>query len=103
MFSFFINAIHISFTLLIVLRCISCPYLFPSTDFEDANFQDGITEFFKSSGFQEPMPIQAQGWPIAMSGRDLIAIGQTGSGKTLGFLVPAIEHIIQAKMSGSNR
>jgi len=77
-----------------------CPS--PVSDFEDANFQDGITEFFKSSGFQEPMPIQAQGWPIAMSGRDLIAIGQTGSGKTLGFLVPAIEHIIQAKMSGSN-
>ena len=37
--------------------------------------------------------IQSQGWPIAMSGVDLIGIGQTGSGKTLGFVLPAIVHI----------
>lgn len=39
------------------------------------------------------MPIQAQGWPIALSGHDLVAIGQTGSGKTLGYILPAIVHI----------
>jgi len=31
----------------------------------------------------EPTPIQAQGWPLALSGRDLVGIAQTGSGKTL--------------------
>jgi ATP-dependent RNA helicase DDX5/DBP2 len=30
-----------------------------------------------------PTAIQAQGWPIALSGRDLVGIAQTGSGKTL--------------------
>ena len=30
-----------------------------------------------------PTPIQAQGWPIALSGLDMVGIAQTGSGKTL--------------------
>lgn len=31
----------------------------------------------------EPTPIQAQGWPVALGGKDLVGIAQTGSGKTL--------------------
>jgi len=38
---------------------------------------------FRKFGFSEPTSIQAQGWPIAMSGRDMVGIAQTGSGKTL--------------------
>lgn len=34
-------------------------------------------------GFKEPTAIQAQGWPIALSGKDLVGIASTGSGKTL--------------------
>ena len=34
-------------------------------------------------GFKEPTSIQAQGWPVALSGKDLVGIAQTGSGKTL--------------------
>lgn len=37
--------------------------------------------------FSEPTAIQAQGWPIALSGRDLVGIAQTGSGKTLAVSV----------------
>merc|ERR1719402_1024261 len=44
-------------------------------------------------GFSDPTPIQAQGWPIALAGHDLVAIAQTGSGKTLGYLLPAIVHV----------
>jgi ATP-dependent RNA helicase DDX5/DBP2 len=44
-------------------------------------------------GFTNPTPIQCQGWPMALSGRDMVGISATGSGKTLAFLLPAIVHI----------
>ena len=44
-------------------------------------------------GFSAPSSIQSQAWPIALSGRDLVAIAETGSGKTIGFALPAMVHI----------
>lgn len=46
-----------------------------------------------AAGFEKPTPIQSQGWPMALSGQDVIGIAKTGSGKTLAFLLPAIVHI----------
>ncbi|XP_061566952.1 probable ATP-dependent RNA helicase DDX17 isoform X2 [Cololabis saira] len=43
--------------------------------------------------FKEPTAIQSQGFPLALSGRDMVGIAQTGSGKTLAYLLPAIVHI----------
>ncbi|CAL5361242.1 unnamed protein product [Camellia sinensis] len=51
-----------------------------------------IQEIVKA-GFTEPTPIQAQGWPMALKGRDLVGIAETGSGKTLAYLLPAIVHV----------
>lgn len=47
----------------------------------------------EKAGFKEPTPIQAQGWPMALKGRDLIGIAETGSGKTISYLLPAIVHV----------
>ncbi len=33
----------------------------------------------KRAGFSAPTPIQAQAWPIAMAGRDMVAIAKTGA------------------------
>ena len=66
----------------------------PIFEFEEGGFSEEILDKLKNLGFNRPMPIQAQAWPIVMSGRDLIGIGETGSGKTLGFLLPALLHII---------
>eukprot|EP01025_Chloroclados_australasicus_P047665 TRINITY_DN5372_c1_g1_i2.p1 TRINITY_DN5372_c1_g1~~TRINITY_DN5372_c1_g1_i2.p1 ORF type:complete len:581 (+),score=79.50 TRINITY_DN5372_c1_g1_i2:82-1824(+) len=65
----------------------------PVTNFEEASFPDYVLNEIRKAGFVEPTPIQAQGWPMALSGRDLIGLAQTGSGKTLAFLLPAIVHI----------
>ena len=56
----------------------------PVLTFEEANFPDYILSSLSKQGFTEPTPIQAQGWPMALSGRDFVGIAQTGSGKTLG-------------------
>jgi len=50
-------------------------------------------EQIKRAGYQTPTSIQAQTFPIVMSGHDFIGIANTGSGKTLAFLIPAIIHI----------
>lgn len=42
-----------------------------------------INSTFLWCRFSVPTAIQAQGWPIALSGRDMVGIAQTGSGKTL--------------------
>lgn len=44
-----------------------------------ANVMDVIAR----QNFTEPTAIQAQGWPVALSGLDMVGVAQTGSGKTL--------------------
>ena len=56
---------------------------FPVQAFEESNFPDYVMEEIRKQSFIEPTAIQAQGWPIALSGRDMVGIAQTGSGKTL--------------------
>ncbi|KAF4652178.1 ATP-dependent RNA helicase dbp2 [Perkinsus chesapeaki] len=65
----------------------------PIVTFEQAGFPDYILHEVAQAGFTAPTPIQIQGWPVAMSGRDMVGIAETGSGKTLAFLLPAIVHI----------
>eukprot|EP01071_Lankesteria_metandrocarpae_P013355 Lankesteria_metandrocarpae@DN7093_c0_g1_i1.p1 len=66
----------------------------PVTTFEEASFPDYVLQSVRDAGFTAPTPIQIQGWPVALSGRDMIGIADTGSGKTLAFLLPAVVHII---------
>ncbi|CAG9813506.1 unnamed protein product [Phaedon cochleariae] len=65
----------------------------PIQNFNEANFPDYVLSGIKSQGYEQPTAIQAQGWPIAMSGSDMVGIAQTGSGKTLAYILPAIVHI----------
>ena len=66
----------------------------PVRTFEESSFPDYILAELRHFGFKKPTPIQMQGWPVALSGRDLVGIAETGSGKTLAFLLPAIVHIL---------
>ena len=65
----------------------------PVTNFAEANFPDYVNIELKKAGFPSPTPIQCQAWPMASSGRDLVAISATGSGKTIAFALPAMIHI----------
>lgn len=66
----------------------------PVRTFEEASVPEFMLNEITKAGFTEPTAIQSQGWPMALSGRDMVGIAQTGSGKTLSFLVPAVVHII---------
>uniref|UniRef100_A0A8C4NQK9 RNA helicase n=1 Tax=Dicentrarchus labrax TaxID=13489 RepID=A0A8C4NQK9_DICLA len=52
-----------------------------------------VMDVLMQQNFKEPTAIQSQGFPVALSGRDMVGIAQTGSGKTLAYLLPAIVHI----------
>lgn len=65
----------------------------PVTTFEEASFPDYVLHEIKRAGFTEPTPIQGQGWPMALLGRDLVGLAETGSGKTLAYLLPGVVHI----------
>ncbi|XP_018617673.1 probable ATP-dependent RNA helicase DDX5 [Scleropages formosus] len=68
-----------------------CPN--PIMKFHEATFPNYVMDVITKQNFTEPTPIQAQGWPLALSGKDMVGIAQTGSGKTLSYLLPAIVHI----------
>lgn len=72
-----------------------CPA--PIQSFEETNFPESVMKEMQRQAFTQPTAIQSQGWPIALSGRDLVGIAQTGSGKTLAYMLPAIVHIQHQK------
>uniref|UniRef100_H2TFC1 RNA helicase n=1 Tax=Takifugu rubripes TaxID=31033 RepID=H2TFC1_TAKRU len=75
----------------ITIRGSGCPK--PIIKFHQAHFPQYVMDVLLEQNFKEPTPIQAQGFPLALSGRDMVGIAQTGSGKTLSYLLPAIVHI----------
>ncbi|KAI5695057.1 hypothetical protein M8J75_010227 [Diaphorina citri] len=67
----------------------------PVKTLDETNIPSYILGPMKNSGYGKPTSIQAQSWPICLSGRDLIGIAQTGSGKTLSYILPALYHILK--------
>jgi ATP-dependent helicase YprA (DUF1998 family) len=64
----------------------------PYIEFADTPFSPRILQSFVTAGFSKPSAIQAQAWPLAIEGKDLISVAKTGSGKTCGFLLPVFHH-----------
>lgn len=73
----------------------------PFQTFEETPFCKEIRSVLLNESYISPTPTQAQSWPIALHGRDMISVAKTGSGKTCGFLLPAIHKILVGPGSSS--
>lgn len=65
----------------------------PIMSFDEIKLPEYVAGELRKRNYETPTSIQSQGWPIALSGQNMVGIAQTGSGKTLGFILPAIVHI----------
>ncbi|KAI3684319.1 hypothetical protein L6452_33541 [Arctium lappa] len=70
----------------------------PIKNFKDMRFPDPVLKKLKEKGIVQPTPIQVQGLPVILSGRDMIGIAFTGSGKTLVFVLPLIMMALQEEI-----
>lgn len=61
-------------------------------------FPRALLAALKQKGIQRPTPIQVQGLPVALSGRDMIGIAFTGSGKTLVFSLPLVMRALEEEI-----
>ncbi|MBC7153655.1 MAG: DEAD/DEAH box helicase [Rhodobacteraceae bacterium] len=60
------------------------------TQFSDLSLDPKVLKAIADAGYETPTPIQAQGIPPALEGRDVLGIAQTGTGKTASFVLPMI-------------
>lgn len=70
----------------------------PIKTFKEMKFPKGILNALKKKGISKPTPIQMQGLPAVLSGRDMIGIAFTGSGKTLVFVLPIIMFCLEQEI-----
>ena len=61
--------------------------------FEQFSLDQRVISGIKSVGYTTPTPIQQQGIPIALEGRDLLGLAQTGTGKTAVFILPILHRL----------
>uniref|UniRef100_A0A0K0F9A1 RNA helicase n=1 Tax=Strongyloides venezuelensis TaxID=75913 RepID=A0A0K0F9A1_STRVS len=66
--------------------------------FEEMKFPKDLINAMNLKGIKLPTPIQKQGMPVALSGRDMIGIASTGAGKTITFLAPLIAFCLQQEI-----
>jgi ATP-dependent RNA helicase DeaD len=63
------------------------------TTFADLGLSEQTLQAVHDIGYEQPSPIQEEGIPPLLEGRDVIGQAQTGSGKTAAFGLPMIEHV----------
>ncbi len=63
------------------------------TNFTDFGLDANLLKALATEGYVTPTPIQAQGIPVVMSGKDLLGIAQTGTGKTAAFALPILHRL----------
>ena len=72
----------------------------PIKSFEGMGLPRDLLSALREKNIRRPTPIQVQGLPVALSGRDMIGIAFTGSGKTVAFSIPLIIRSLSGSGSG---
>ncbi|KAK9837229.1 hypothetical protein WJX81_000185 [Elliptochloris bilobata] len=70
----------------------------PIIDFADMKLPAAVLRQLAAKKISRPTPIQMQGLPVILSGRDMIGVAFTGSGKTLVFAMPMIMMALQEEV-----
>jgi ATP-dependent RNA helicase RhlE len=66
--------------------------------FTQFSFDSRIADAIKQSGYTVPTPIQQQGIPVVLEGRDMLGMAQTGTGKTAAFLLPMLQRLTLGRL-----
>ena len=59
--------------------------------FSSLGLCDELLKAVAEQGYTKPSPIQEQGIPAVLTGRDVMAAAQTGTGKTASFTLPMVQ------------
>lgn len=61
--------------------------------FSSLRLSSALVQVVQELGFQKLTPIQAEGIPVLLEGKDLVGQAKTGSGKTAAFSLPILEKL----------
>jgi ATP-dependent RNA helicase RhlE len=60
------------------------------SNFDQFNLSKQLNDALEDLNFKVPTPIQAESFPVILSGKNLVGIAQTGTGKTLAYGLPIL-------------
>ncbi len=66
--------------------------------FQDFSFDARIEAGIHDAGYATPTPIQEQGIPVVLAGRDMFGLAQTGTGKTAAFMLPILQRLTRGPL-----
>jgi ATP-dependent RNA helicase RhlE len=66
--------------------------------FEQFSLDGRLTAAIKDVGYVTPTPIQQQGIPPILEGRDVMGLAQTGTGKTAAFALPILQRLTEGPL-----
>lgn len=64
--------------------------------FEQFSLDERLLKGIYEAGYSQPMPVQSEVIPLAVSGKDLMVQSQTGTGKTAAFLISLYQRMLQS-------